>query len=70
MVTQSLLAYYRYTPHDFNRQLVKKISSVTLEDIHRVAPQYIKKLLDPKACLTSVVCHPGKTSEIADAFKE
>ncbi|XP_033227850.1 uncharacterized protein C05D11.1-like [Belonocnema kinseyi] len=70
MVTQSLLAYYRNVPHDYNRQMVKNISAVTLEDIHRVAPKYIKQLLDPKSCITSVVCHPGKASEVADAFTE
>ena len=70
MVTQSLLSYYKNVPHDYNRQMVKNISAVTLEEIHRVVPQYIKKLLDPKVCNTAVVCHPDKALEVAEAFKE
>ncbi|XP_043476736.1 uncharacterized protein C05D11.1-like [Leptopilina heterotoma] len=68
MIGQSLLSNYFNIPHDYNRQLVKNVSSVTLDDVHRIAPQYIKKLLDPKACTTSIVCHPSKVEEIAKAF--
>lgn len=68
MIGQSLLSNYFNIPHDYNRQLVKNVASVTLDDVHRIAPQYIKKLLDPKACTTSIVCHPSKVEEIAKAF--
>lgn len=70
MVKQSLMSNYLNIPHDYNRQLVKNIASVTFDDIHRVAPQYIKQLLDPKSCTTSIVCNPCKVEEIAKAFNE
>ena len=50
--------------------MVKNISTVTLEDMQRIAPQYIKQLLEPQVCKTSIVCHPSKVYEVAEAFKE
>ena len=70
MISQSLLAYYRNVPHDYNRQVIKNISAVTLEDLHRVAAQYAEKLLDSKVCRTTIVCHPSKVSEVSEAFNE
>ena len=70
LVTQSLLSYYQNVSHDYNRQFIKAVLDVTLEDIKRVTFQYVKKLLESKMCKTCVVCHPSKVSEIVDSFKE
>ncbi|XP_033228376.1 uncharacterized protein C05D11.1-like isoform X2 [Belonocnema kinseyi] len=70
MISQSLLAYYRNVPHDYNRQIIKNISAVSLEDAHRVSTQYVEKLLEPKLCKTTIVCHPSKVSEVAEAFND
>lgn len=68
-VAQSLLSYFTNVPHDYNRQMVRRISAVTTEDMTRVAVLYLKPLFDPKKCKTTVVCHPSKVAEIGEAFK-
>lgn len=69
MVAQSLLFYLKNVPHNYNYQMVQRISAVTIEDINRIAPQYIKPLFDPNVCKTTIVSHPSNVTEIADAFK-
>lgn len=49
--------------------MVQHVSDVTIEDMDRIASQYLKPLFDPKECRTTVVCHPSKVPEIVDAFK-
>ncbi|XP_066596217.1 uncharacterized protein C05D11.1-like [Prorops nasuta] len=68
MVMQSLLFYLKNVPHDYNHQMVNRISHVTIEDIDRVAKKYLVPLFDPKKCNTTIVCHPSKASEIFSAF--
>ncbi|XP_011145031.2 uncharacterized protein C05D11.1 [Harpegnathos saltator] len=69
IVTYSLLSYFKNIPHDYHRQMVRRISAVTTEDMTRVATLYLKPLFDPKKCKTTVVCHPSKVAEIGEAFK-
>ncbi|XP_012281093.1 uncharacterized protein C05D11.1-like [Orussus abietinus] len=70
LVTQSLLSYFKNVPHDYNRQLVQRISGVTIDDIARVTKKYLQDLLDPKLCKTTIVCHPSKAPEVAKGFKD
>lgn len=70
MVVKSLLSYFKQVPHDYNLRMVQNISAVTMKDIERVAPQYLKPLFEPSSCKTTIVCHPSKSSEIAKSFKE
>lgn len=69
LVNQSLLLYFKNVPHNYTQQMVRRISAVTIDDMNRIASQYLKPLFDPKECKTTVVCHPSKVPEIADAFK-
>ena len=69
LVNQSLLLYFKNVPHNYTQQMVRRISAVTIDDMSRIASQYLKPLFDPKECKTTVVCHPSKVTEIADAFK-
>lgn len=69
IVTQSLLSYFRNVPHDYNHQMVRRIAAVTMDDMTRVAALYLKPLLDPIKCKTTIVCHPSKVTEIGEAFK-
>jgi len=69
-VNQSLRSYFRNVPRDYNHQMVRRISAVTMDDMTRVAALYLKPLFDPKKCKTTVVCHPSKVAEIGAAFKE
>ncbi|XP_071875981.1 uncharacterized protein C05D11.1 [Bombus fervidus] len=69
VVQQSLLSYFKNVPHDYTQQMVQRVSEVTIEDMSRIASQYLKPLFDPKQCKTTIVCHPSKVPEIVDAFK-
>lgn len=68
-VMNSLLSYFKNVPHDYYRQMVRRISAVTMEDMTRVATLYLKPMFDPKKCKTTIVCHPSKVAEIGEAFK-
>lgn len=70
VVTQSLLSYFKKVPHDFNSQMVQRISTITKEDLNRVADRYMKPLFDPAESKTTIICHPSKTAEVAAAFNE
>ncbi|KAL2732287.1 uncharacterized protein V1477_014528 [Vespula maculifrons] len=70
VVKQSLLYYFKKVPHDYNNQIVRRISTVTIEDLNRVAIRYVKPLFYPSETKTTIVCHPSKASEVAAAFKE
>lgn len=69
LVLQSLLSYFKNVPHNYTQQMVQRVSAVTIEDMGRIASQYLKPLFDPKECKTIIVCHPSKVSEIGEAFK-
>lgn len=49
--------------------MVQRVSEVTIEDMSRIASQYLKPLFDPEQCKTTIVCHSSKVPEIVDAFK-
>ncbi|KOC67604.1 Uncharacterized protein C05D11.1 [Habropoda laboriosa] len=69
LVMSSLLSYFKNVPHDYTQQMVQRVSEVTIEDMDRIASQYLKPLFDPKKCRTTIVCHSSKVPEIIDAFK-
>ncbi|EZA55862.1 hypothetical protein X777_04081 [Ooceraea biroi] len=69
-LVQSLRFYIGNVPQDYNRQMVRRISAVTMEDMTRVATLYLKPLFDPKKCKTAVVCHPSKIAELDETFKQ
>ncbi|XP_017766196.1 PREDICTED: uncharacterized protein C05D11.1-like [Eufriesea mexicana] len=69
LVQRSFLSYFQNVPHDYTQQMVQRVSEVTIEDMSRIASQYLKPLFDPKQCRTTIVCHPSKVPEIVDAFK-
>lgn len=50
--------------------LVKQITSVTAEDMARVAPKYIPSLFKSENSRLSVVVHSSKVAEVASEFKE
>ncbi|XP_015601715.1 uncharacterized protein C05D11.1 [Cephus cinctus] len=70
VVTESLLCYFQNITHEYDYQMVQRISAVTLEDMSRVGSQYIKRLFDPKECKTAIVCHASKAAEITEGFKQ
>ncbi|XP_015438659.1 PREDICTED: uncharacterized protein C05D11.1-like [Dufourea novaeangliae] len=70
LVQQSLLSYFKNVSHNYTQQMVQRISTVTTEDMGRIASKYLTPLFDPKECKTTIVCHPSKVQEVASAFKE
>lgn len=65
VVGQSLLSYFKGVGHDYNRNLIKQISTVEIEDMMEIGPKYVSPLLDTSLTKTSVICHPSKVEEVA-----
>ncbi|XP_027214952.2 uncharacterized protein C05D11.1 isoform X2 [Penaeus vannamei] len=70
VVQQSLLAYFRRVPHSYNKDLIDKISGVTLEDVKRVALKYFTPLVNPQTSRTVIVCHPSKVRETEEELRK
>lgn len=67
---QSLLSYFRKVPQFYTRELIDRISRVTLEDVKRVALKYFTPLVQPKSSKLVAVCHPSNVKEtVADLEK-
>lgn len=69
VVVQALLFSFKEVPVDYNKTLVKKINSVTLNDLQRAGEKYVAPLFSTKS-RTAIVCHPDKTAEIKTAFEQ
>lgn len=64
VVQQSLLSYFRRVPHSYNKDLIDRIATITIEDVKRVALKYFVPLVQPNTSRTVIVCHPSKVQEI------
>lgn len=60
---QSLLSYFRKVPQTYTKELIDRISKVTLEDVKRVALKYFTPLVQPDTTRTVIVCHPSNVEE-------
>uniref|UniRef100_A0A336KC94 CSON007777 protein n=1 Tax=Culicoides sonorensis TaxID=179676 RepID=A0A336KC94_CULSO len=69
VVCQALLSTFKDVPVEYNKILVKKVNSVTHEDLKRVGEKYVATLFSPKARY-SIVCHPDKMQDIKAAFDQ
>lgn len=69
VVVQALLSTFKDVPLDYNKILVKKVNSVTINDLTKVGEKYVAPLFSNKARI-SIVCHPDKTSDIKTAFEQ
>lgn len=67
---ESLLNHLRGMDMSYMKDLVTKVSRVSVEDLKRVAPKYLTDLFDPIKTRRSVVCHPSKVAEVTQSFKE
>lgn len=52
------------------RNLMKKISEVTLEELPQIGIKYVMPLFDPQRTRTAMVCPPSKLDVIAQEFKK
>ncbi|XP_064646790.1 uncharacterized protein C05D11.1-like [Lineus longissimus] len=66
---QSMLSYFRGVHKNYNRELLQKVSAVTLDDLETVGARYFLTLFDPYKANVAVCCHPNKVTEIKEGFK-
>lgn len=66
----SLLNYLQGVDTNYTKNLVTKVSKVTLEDCKRVAPIYLLPLFDTNVSKCAVCCNPSKVAEVIDGFKK
>ena len=64
VVNQSVRSYLSDLPNDYNRQLIQRVSTVTLEQTKRAFRVHATALLDTDYCRCSVICHPSKLDEV------
>lgn len=70
VVNLSLSSYCGGLDYTFNRNLLKQIEKVTIEDLNKVGVKYVASLFDAKCVKTAIVTDPTKANEIAAGFKE
>lgn len=63
-VSQSVRNYLTGVPADYNRQLIERIATVTLDQTRRAYRLHATALLDTDHCRCSIVCHPSKLDEV------
>ncbi|KAI1290107.1 hypothetical protein HDE_08397 [Halotydeus destructor] len=67
---ESMRNYIRGVDMGYTKFLVEKVMQVTIEDMKRVAPIYLRPLFDVSKSRCSVCCHPSKVEEVTNGFKE
>ncbi|PVD22506.1 hypothetical protein C0Q70_18320 [Pomacea canaliculata] len=67
---QSLLSYLRNVEHNHNKEMVKKVSSVKLQDLKDVGEKYLASLFDPSLTRCVVCVNPSKVQEVASDFQK
>lgn len=67
-VIQNMISEFKEVDSDFRRNLLKKISSVTIDDLKRIGQKYFLNLFDPKSFTSTLCCHPKKLDEILESF--
>ncbi|XP_030845247.1 uncharacterized protein C05D11.1-like [Strongylocentrotus purpuratus] len=66
---ESMMNYLRRVDQHYNRELLKRISKVTVEDLKRVGEKYFSLLFDPSKAKCALCCQSSKVDEIKEAFK-
>ena len=61
---------YFYFLFIYFSELLKKISSVTIDDLKSVGERHFMKMFDPSVFSSTLCCHPTKIDEILESFNE
>ncbi|XP_023340158.1 uncharacterized protein C05D11.1 [Eurytemora carolleeae] len=67
VVGESLISSFKGVDREYNREFLRRINNVSVEDLKRVGNKYIAPLFTPSSW-TAVVCSPAKLQEIRDSF--
>ncbi|XP_025203253.1 uncharacterized protein C05D11.1-like isoform X2 [Melanaphis sacchari] len=70
LITQSVLFHFTNLPPNYNRNLIQKISEVTLEELPLIGNKYVMPLFNPSYTRTAMVCPPSKLDDVANEFKK
>lgn len=65
---QSLLAYLRDLDVNFNKDLIKRVASVTRDDLRRVGPKYLRPLFEDEGRRVVACCNTSKVEEVVQSF--
>ncbi|XP_063708815.1 uncharacterized protein C05D11.1-like [Culicoides brevitarsis] len=69
VIKHAVLSTFKGIPVGYNKELISKVASVTVEDLSRVGNIYVKSLFGTEA-RTAIVCHPDKALEIKEEFEK
>ncbi|RWS26897.1 hypothetical protein B4U80_11389 [Leptotrombidium deliense] len=67
---ESMLAYIKGVDVTYNRKLMKAVWAVTIDDLKKVAPNYLKPLFDPKVSKCVICCNPSKVAQFVEGMKK
>lgn len=70
LVGQSLKAYLRKVDSKYNRQFVRQLGQVQLEDLKAVAGRVLPAFLSPEDSMMVVVCNPAAVQNMVTDFRE
>lgn len=70
LVSQAMLNSFKGVPKDYNKLLVDRISTISVEDLRRVGTKYLASMFKPSHCKVTIVCHPEKVESIKEQFEE
>ncbi|XP_048587317.1 uncharacterized protein C05D11.1 isoform X1 [Nematostella vectensis] len=69
VASESMLGEFRGVQPGYNRDLLNKVSQVTMSDLERVGQRYLAPLFDPVTSWCAVCCNPSKVDEIKQGLK-
>lgn len=68
VVQQSVRSYLSGASADYNRQLIHRVATVTMQQMRRAYRLHLTALLDTDHCRCSIICHPSKLDEVVSGI--
>lgn len=70
LVIQTMLNSFKGVPANYNKDLVEKVTDVSIEDLRRVGSKYFKNMFNASNSKVAIVCHPDKVESVKQQFEE